>query len=130
VGDAAYFRDPITAHGITDALRDAELLAGAIVSGTGRAPAGYAAARDSVARGMLETSDAIASFAWDLEQIKILHLELNRGMNAGIRLQSELQSRADCEATSRACPLAWTPKPAPKPAAPSAQAMLDTRPRI
>ena len=24
VGDAGYFRDPLTAHGITDALRDAE----------------------------------------------------------------------------------------------------------
>jgi 2-polyprenyl-6-methoxyphenol hydroxylase-like FAD-dependent oxidoreductase len=28
VGDAAYHRDPITGHGITDAFRDAELLAG------------------------------------------------------------------------------------------------------
>ena len=27
VGDAGYFKDPITTHGITDALRDAELLA-------------------------------------------------------------------------------------------------------
>ena len=26
VGDAGYFRDPITGHGITDAFRDAELL--------------------------------------------------------------------------------------------------------
>ena len=25
VGDARYFKDPVTAHGITDALRDAEL---------------------------------------------------------------------------------------------------------
>ncbi|HUR19393.1 MAG TPA: NAD(P)/FAD-dependent oxidoreductase, partial [Vicinamibacterales bacterium] len=30
VGDAGYFKDPLTAHGITDALRDAELLARAI----------------------------------------------------------------------------------------------------
>ena len=30
VGDAGYFKDPITAHGITDALRDAELLARAV----------------------------------------------------------------------------------------------------
>ena len=29
VGDAGYHRDPITGHGITDAFRDAELLAGA-----------------------------------------------------------------------------------------------------
>ena len=27
VGDSAYFKDPLTAHGITDALRDSELLA-------------------------------------------------------------------------------------------------------
>src|SRR5690606_7663674 len=31
VGDAGYFRDPITAHGITDALRDSELLAQAVL---------------------------------------------------------------------------------------------------
>ena len=30
VGDAGYFKDPLTAHGITDALRDAEFLATAI----------------------------------------------------------------------------------------------------
>ncbi|MCA9671826.1 MAG: NAD(P)/FAD-dependent oxidoreductase, partial [Myxococcales bacterium] len=33
VGDAGYFRDPITAQGISDALRDAELLARAIARG-------------------------------------------------------------------------------------------------
>jgi len=32
VGDAGYHRDPITGHGITDAFRDAELLARALVS--------------------------------------------------------------------------------------------------
>ena len=30
VGDAGYHRDPITGHGITDAFRDAELLADAL----------------------------------------------------------------------------------------------------
>ena len=34
VGDAGYFKDPLTAHGITDALRDAELLANAAAAGT------------------------------------------------------------------------------------------------
>ena len=33
VGDAGYFKDPLTAHGITDALRDAELLANAAAGG-------------------------------------------------------------------------------------------------
>ena len=31
VGDAGYFKDPLTAHGITDALRDAEMLARAVI---------------------------------------------------------------------------------------------------
>jgi hypothetical protein len=39
VGDAGYFKDPLTAHGITDALRDAELLARAVIDGgTRRSP--------------------------------------------------------------------------------------------
>jgi flavin-dependent dehydrogenase len=39
VGDAGYHKDPITAQGITDAFRDAELVAGAIVDGfAGRRP--------------------------------------------------------------------------------------------
>ena len=37
VGDAGYFKDPLTAHGITDALRDAQLLSGGIVNGGTRA---------------------------------------------------------------------------------------------
>jgi 2-polyprenyl-6-methoxyphenol hydroxylase-like FAD-dependent oxidoreductase len=32
VGDAGYFKDPLTAHGLTDALRDAELLARGIIA--------------------------------------------------------------------------------------------------
>jgi 2-polyprenyl-6-methoxyphenol hydroxylase-like FAD-dependent oxidoreductase len=39
VGDAGYHKDPITAQGITDAFRDAELLAGAVADGfAGRRP--------------------------------------------------------------------------------------------
>jgi 2-polyprenyl-6-methoxyphenol hydroxylase-like FAD-dependent oxidoreductase len=39
VGDAGYHKDPITAQGITDSFRDAELLADAIDDGfNGRAP--------------------------------------------------------------------------------------------
>ena len=47
VGDAGYFKDPLTAHGITDALIDAELLAQAAAAGTEAAFAGYQSARDS-----------------------------------------------------------------------------------
>jgi 2-polyprenyl-6-methoxyphenol hydroxylase-like FAD-dependent oxidoreductase len=100
VGDAGFFRDPITAHGITDALRDAELLARAVVRGTDRAMADYEAARDGIARRMLEISDEVASFAWDLEAAKVLHLSLSRLMNAELEL---LRSVAD-DAAAGSCP--------------------------
>src|SRR5438067_10832098 len=39
VGDSGYHKDPITGEGITDAFRDAELLAGALDAGfSGRQP--------------------------------------------------------------------------------------------
>jgi len=75
VGDAGFFRDPVTAHGITDALRDASLLARAVVAGD---LARYAAARDSFAIPILEVTDAIASFRWNLEELGELHRTLNR----------------------------------------------------
>jgi flavin-dependent dehydrogenase len=56
VGDAGYHKDPITAQGISDAFRDAELLAGAIDDGfSGRLPldealAGYERRRNEVTR--------------------------------------------------------------------------------
>src|SRR5690606_9057079 len=39
VGDAGYFKDPVVAHGLTDALRDAELLARAVIAGFDSDPA-------------------------------------------------------------------------------------------
>jgi flavin-dependent dehydrogenase len=80
VGDAGFFKDPLTAHGMTDALRDAELLARAVVAGTEAAMTGYRAARDDMAREMLDVTDAIASFAWDLDEVKALHLRLSEHM--------------------------------------------------
>lgn len=56
VGDAGYHKDPCTGQGITDAFRDAELLADAIDAGfAGRAPleqmlAAYQAQRDETAK--------------------------------------------------------------------------------
>ena len=55
VGDAGYFKDPLTAHGITDALIDAELLAQAAAAGTETAFAGYQSARDKLAVGPLRS---------------------------------------------------------------------------
>ena len=80
VGDAGYFKDPLTAHGMTDALRDAELLAVAAVQGSASAFAAYAAQREALSRALFEITDAIASFAWDLDTVRQWHRELNTAM--------------------------------------------------
>lgn len=81
VGDAGYFKDPLTAHGMTDALRDAELLAKAIVSGTDDALAEYQSARDAMAVEFLDLTDRIASFDWSLDEAKAMHHRLSKLMN-------------------------------------------------
>jgi flavin-dependent dehydrogenase len=80
VGDAGYFKDPLTAHGITDALIDAELLAQAATAGTEGAFDGYQAARDRLAVGHFEVTDAVASFEWDLPKAQALHRALSEEM--------------------------------------------------
>ncbi len=82
VGDAGYFKDPVTAHGISDALLDAERLAMAVMRGSDRALAEYQAERDQFARPMLSVTDAIAVLDWDLEEVKRLHAVLNHCMKA------------------------------------------------
>ena len=90
VGDAAYFKDPLTAHGITDALRDAELLARAVTAGSDEALAGYQTTRDELVKGLFDVTDRIASFEWDLEEAKNLHLDLNKEMKAEVDLLNTL----------------------------------------
>lgn len=77
VGDASHFKDPLTAHGITDALRDAEILARAVAGGT---LARYQEARDALALDLFEVTDTIASLTWSLEELKTLHKRLNAVM--------------------------------------------------
>lgn len=87
VGDAGSFKDPISAHGITDALRDAELLADAVLAHRAgedatRAFGAYEAVRDELTEPIIRTTDAMASFAWDRAGIQDLHIELSRAMKA------------------------------------------------
>lgn len=81
VGDAGYFKDPLTAHGITDALRDAQLLSREIIGGSGTLET-YRRERDNLSLRFIRVTDAIASFSWDLNEIKQLHSELSEVMNA------------------------------------------------
>ncbi len=82
VGDAGYFKDPLTAHGITDALRDAEILTRAVLSGSDQAFADYQDERDTLSRPLLDVTDVIASFTWSLDDIKDHHVRLSHAMNA------------------------------------------------
>ena len=86
VGDAGYFKDPLTAHGITDALRDAELLADAIDAGSDTALADYQEQRDAASLELFETTDEIASFNWSLDDVRVLHETLARAMSREVKL--------------------------------------------
>jgi flavin-dependent dehydrogenase len=77
VGDAGYFKDPITAHGITDALRDAEILARVVASGGPDAVRRYQAERDELSLRLFRVTGRIASFAWTADEIGAHLLELN-----------------------------------------------------
>jgi 2-polyprenyl-6-methoxyphenol hydroxylase-like FAD-dependent oxidoreductase len=79
VGDAAYFRDPFTAHGMTDAMREAEFLARAILSADDALDR-YETERDERVSDVLEITDRIASFEWDTQQVKALHIALSKAM--------------------------------------------------
>ena len=85
VGDAAYFKDPLTAHGITDALRDAELLARAIILGTAEALVDFERTRLELSRRMLEISDEVASFGWTDSEVQALHRALSAEMSREVR---------------------------------------------
>ena len=86
VGDAGYYRDPITAHGITDALREAELMTRTLAEEGESGLATYQAHRDQRVRGFLNVTDAIASFEWELERAKADHLVLSREMNGLVQV--------------------------------------------
>ena len=86
VGDAGYFKDPITAHGITDALRDAELLARAVLEAPrgGRAQLNalhdYERTRDRLSEPLFDITERIASYSWDLAQLRGHLRELSEAM--------------------------------------------------
>jgi menaquinone-9 beta-reductase len=84
VGDAGYFRDPITTHGIADAFRDAELLARAIIGQSTLAE--YEEIRDAVTRGTFEVTDAIASYDWSMDELRTLLREVSRAMKPEVEL--------------------------------------------
>ncbi len=85
VGDAGFFRDPITSHGISDALRDAESLARAILDGSGAAFAVWQQLRDLIANQILDTTDAVAGFDWTLDDIGERHRRFSAVLKAEVQ---------------------------------------------
>ena len=87
VGDAGSWKDPISAHGLTDALRDAELLGRAIIAAhigeqhERDAYGAYEHTRDRLTVPIMTVADEIAGFQWDDDRIAELLLELNTAMN-------------------------------------------------
>ncbi len=83
VGDAGHWMDPMSTHGMTSALRDAELLAESILSPVAAPPGSvgsYQATRDRMSVPMLQASDLIASFGWDFGQIRDLLRRMSSAM--------------------------------------------------
>jgi flavin-dependent dehydrogenase len=90
VGDAGCFLDPLSTHGITDALRDAELLARAIAQVGPRDPAAglswFAENRDRVLGSLFEAVDRIAGYRWDRTRIRRHLIELSSAMSVEAEL--------------------------------------------
>lgn len=87
VGDAGYWKDPISAHGITDALRGAELTAGAIVGaiGAGEASAAQSMAdyhelRNRLSNDLFGVTDRVAAGGWTDDEIPFHLLAMSQAM--------------------------------------------------
>ena len=107
VGDAGYFKDPITTHGMTDALRDAELLATAVVdalaSGANEreALATYQQRRDSLSSLLFDVTDRIASYRWTLAEVPGLLREASSAMTDEVEFLQQLDAPAAGPASGR-----------------------------
>ncbi|MFA9431856.1 NAD(P)/FAD-dependent oxidoreductase [Egicoccus sp. AB-alg2] len=104
VGDAGAFRDPISSHGITDALRDAELAARAIVA-SHAAPATelvnlrrFHALRDRSLLPVVAATDAVARYDWDLPELERRLRQLSDAMRQETAFLRQLDAAADLAA--------------------------------
>ena len=99
VGDAGYYKDPLTTHGMTDALRDAELLADELlealagVTPEAAALARYQATRDRLSRRLFEATEQIASYNWDLGDVRTLLRQVSAAMTEEVDYLGALPDR-------------------------------------
>lgn len=99
VGDAGYFRDPITSHGITDGLRDAELLVDALLASlAGAVPevdamGDYQSTRDRLSSRLFAATEAVAAYDWDPSAARHLVREVSAAMADEVELLEGLPRR-------------------------------------
>jgi len=92
VGDAGYFKDPISAHGMTDAMRDAELLANALLRGwSGAVPelvglAQYQTQRDRLSASLFEATGRLAAYDWDQPAVEAILRQVSAAMTDEVEL--------------------------------------------
>ena len=99
VGDAGHWIDPLSLHGMTAALRDAALLARAVLSipphgGRFEALANYQSVRDRLSMPMLRATDEIAAYNWDLPRLRTLLRNLSSAMTDEVETLATIGSAA------------------------------------
>ncbi len=101
VGDAGSFEDPLSTHGITDAFREAELLAGAVMDMYGGAATdatalgAYQRIRDTLSARLYAAVEAIASYEWSMPELKQLLLEASSAMTEQIEVVERLSQERE-----------------------------------
>jgi 2-polyprenyl-6-methoxyphenol hydroxylase-like FAD-dependent oxidoreductase len=104
VGDAGYYRDPITAHGTSDGLRDAQLLAEATAAflagerGEEAAMSEYHQTRNRLSERLFAVTENIASYRWDIRSVEA-HL---RSLSAAMVDEVDYLLASDCGPSERA----------------------------
>jgi 2-polyprenyl-6-methoxyphenol hydroxylase-like FAD-dependent oxidoreductase len=100
VGDAGYWKDPLSTHGMTAALRDAELLADAVTAAPRPGPAqsaalrDYAVCRDRLSLPMLDVVERVAAHDWGMGGIRSLLIEMSALMADELELLETLPQAA------------------------------------
>jgi flavin-dependent dehydrogenase len=89
VGDAGYFKDPGAAHGITDAFRDAQLLAQASSSGDF---AGYEHTRDTLSAPLFDALERVVDHSWTMQQLPARLITMSKAMQADLVAFDEIVS--------------------------------------
>jgi flavin-dependent dehydrogenase len=117
VGDAGYFKDPITTHGLTDALRDAELLADEVVAAlAGTVPEAvalnrYQATRDRLSHRLRDATERVATYDWGRADLDSLMRQVSSAMSDEVEHLQRLPERRIAPVLSAPVPVVTAATP-------------------